>query len=162
MIAQPSIEPGRAAEPVWSEPLGLWLYGNAALLSGPLGCAPSSLGPRAPDRRLLEAIDEEAERVVFGVGALVCGCHNDLHRRASLVPLRWGAPRVMVFSGGFRFHLGPDLGREPFALASLFRYVWDSRTDLAVSLRSPDKKPTYAAHNPTVDRLILRLVERRF
>jgi hypothetical protein len=78
------------------------------------------------------------------------------------VPLRWGAPRIVVVSGGFKYHLGPDLKDEPFRAARLWRYEFDRRTDLIVSRRAPDKLPTYASHNPTVDRLIARLALRQW
>ncbi|HTQ10400.1 MAG TPA: hypothetical protein VMI31_10040, partial [Fimbriimonadaceae bacterium] len=55
---------------------------------------------------------------------------------------------------GFYHHLGKDLKDELFRAARLWRYQFDPRTDLVVSRRAPDKKPTYAIHNPTVDRLI--------
>jgi DNA processing protein len=84
----------------------------------------------------------------------VCGVHNEAHQRAAVVPLRWGAPRIVVFSGGIRFHLGPELRDEPFRAGRLWRYQWDPRTDLAISRREPRKLPTFARHNPTVDRLI--------
>jgi hypothetical protein len=84
----------------------------------------------------------------------VCGIHNPAHRRAAIVPLRWGAPRVLVVSGGFCFHLGVKLNQEPFRAARLWRYQWDPTTDLIISRRAPEKKPTFALHNPTVDRMI--------
>jgi DNA processing protein len=76
------------------------------------------------------------------------------------VPLRWGAPRILVFSGGFHHHLGPDLKEEPFRAARLWRYQFDAKTDLVISRRAPDKLPTFARFNPTVDRLIQRIVAR--
>lgn len=91
-------------------------------------------------------------------GTLVCGVHGPAHRRAAVVPLRWGGPRIVVFSGGFRFHLGEDLADEPFPAARLWRRAWDPGTDLAVSRRSPDLRPRYGVHNPGVDRLIRGLV----
>lgn len=155
-----SLEDRLVSEPAWREDLGLWLYGNARLLSGRLACAPSALGASVFDRNLLQRVEREAENAVFQHAVLVCACHNDAHRRAAVVPLRWGTPRVLVLSGGFRHHLGPNLNREPFAIAALWRYEWDPRADLAVSRRAPDKLPTYSTRNQTVDRLIRRLVEQ--
>lgn len=86
-----------------------------------------------------------------------CGIHSPAHQNAAVVPLRWGSPRILVLSGGFRYHFGKDLMDEPFRVARLYRFGWDPVTDLAVSRRAPDKLPTYARHNPTVDRLIRAL-----
>ena len=74
--------------------------------------------------------------------------------------LRWGSPEVVVISGGFKFHLGDDLSREPFLSATLWRERWESRTDLAAPRRAPHKLPTFGRYNPTVDRLIERLAKK--
>jgi DNA processing protein len=91
----------------------------------------------------------------------VTGIHSAAHMRAAIVPLRWGAPRILVLSGGFHYHLGENLDQEPFRSARLWRYAWDPLTDLAISRRAPDKLPTYAHFNPTVDRLIENIVLRQ-
>ena len=147
-------------EPGFYEPAGLWLYGNARLLRTQLACVPITFG--APDflPSALDAIEQAAESLVLEGKVLVTGAHNSGHQRAALVPLRWGAPRIICFSGGFRHHLGPDLKEEPFRAARLWRYQFDPRTDLVISRRAPDRLPTYALHNPTVDRLVQRLVDR--
>lgn len=141
-------------EPGFYESAGLWLYGNARLLHGKLAHVPTALGPPGHLPSQLEEIDRESEKLVLNGQILVCGIHSPAHQRAAIVPLRWGSPRIVIFSGGFHFHLGKDLGEEPFRAARLWRYAWDPLTDLAVSRRAPDKKPTFAHHNPTVDRLI--------
>ncbi|MBS1703682.1 MAG: hypothetical protein JST12_18610 [Armatimonadetes bacterium] len=102
----------------------------------------------------LNAIEKEAEAIAFLGRILVCGFHDHWHQRAAVVPLRWGAPRIVVMPGGFHFHLGKDLRQEPFRMARLWRYEWDPKTDLAVSRRAPDKLPTYSNHDPALDRLI--------
>lgn len=144
-------------EPGFYEPAGLWLFGNARLLEQSLAHVQAATGP--PDHRpdALEAIEQEAERLVLDGSVLVCGVHNPAHQRAAIVPLRWGSPRIIVVSGGFKHHLGELLQDEPFPAARLWRYTWDPLTDLAISRRAPEKKPTYALHNPAVDRLIARL-----
>lgn len=144
-------------EPSYYQDGGLWLYGNVRLLHRKLSCLESTLGPGPWDRAALETIDQHAENLVLDAQILVCGIHNEAHQRAAIVPLRWGAPRVLVFSGGIRVHLGNDLRNEPFRAARLWRYEWDPKTDLAVSGRQPHKLPTYARHNPTVDSLVRAL-----
>lgn len=147
--------------PGFYPPCRLWFYGNIRLLHGDLAYIPSTFGDWCPIPSDLDRIEREAEEIVLNGSILVCGVHNLAHRRAAIVPLRWASPRILVFSGGFRFHLGKDLQSEPFQAAQLWRYQWDPKTDLAVSLRHPSSKPTYAYHNPTVDRLVAELAEGR-
>lgn len=144
-------------EPGYYEPAKIWLFGNVRLIYAKLAHVESACGPGPWSRADFEDIEREAERRVLNAEVLVCGIHNEAHQRAAVVPLRWGAPRILVFSGGIRFHIGTDLKNEPFRAARLWRYQFDSRTDLTVSRRSPLKLPTFARHNPTVDRLIERL-----
>jgi len=146
------------AEPGFYEPAQLWLYGNARLLASHLAQVFEACGPSDHSPVRLDAIEREAEDHVLASKVLVCGVHSPAHQRAAIVPLRWGSPRIVVFSGGFQYHLGKDLMQEPFPAGCLWRERWDPRTDLAVSRRAPDRLPTYATHNPTVDRLIKRLV----
>lgn len=148
-------------EPGFYEPAGLWLYGNIRLIRCDLGYVREA-GFRVdhlPSE--LDAIERRAEEIVLGGQVLVCGVHNPAHQRAAVVPLRWGAPRILVVSGGFHHHLGPELTEEPFRAARLWRYQWDPHCDLIVSRRAPDKRPTYGQYNPTVDRLIVKLCEHR-
>lgn len=145
------------AEPGYYQAGALWLYGNVKLLHGTLAHVPMwefSLPPSPFD---LDAIEKTAEEIVLSGKILVCGVHNAAQQRAAMVPLRWGAPRIVVFSGGFFCHLGKDIAQEPFRAARLWRYQWDRRTDLAVSRRAPEKLPTFATVNPTIDRLITAL-----
>jgi|SRR5579871_174749 len=148
-------------EPGFYEPAGLWLYGNARLLDVDLSSVPNSHGPCVHSAKELDAIEAEAEAIVFTGKVLVCGIQNAAHQRAAVVPLRWGAPRIVVLSGGFHHHLGEKLNQEPFRVARLWRYAWDPLTDLAISRRAPDRLPTYARHNRTVDRLIERIVDHQ-
>ncbi len=144
-------------EPGYFEPGGLWLYGNFRLLDGQLACVAEAAGPPNHRPSELEAIEVEAERLVLNSRVLVCGVHSPAHQRAAIVPLRGGAPRIVVVSGGFYYHLGRDLKDELFRVARLWRYQFDPRTDLVVSRRAPSKLPTFAHHNPTVDRM-MRLI----
>lgn len=146
-------------EPGYYPAGGLWLYGNVKLLHGNMACVQSATGPPIHRPAELDAIEREAEELVLNGKILVCGIHSLSHQRASVVPLRWGAPRIVVMSGGFRHHLGANLKDEPYRVARLWRFSWDPKTDLAISRRAPDKLPTFAHHNPTVDRLITLLVK---
>ncbi|CAN5561927.1 hypothetical protein BH11ARM1_BH11ARM1_02910 [soil metagenome] len=147
-------------EPGFYEPAGLWMYGNVRLLGAKLAHVQSSLALRFPDPKELEAIERQAEEFVLGGSVLVTGIHNPAHQRTAIVPLRWGAPRILVLSGGFEHHLGANLKVEPFRAARLWRYEFDATTDLVVSKRAPSKPPTFALHNPTVDRLIHAISQR--
>lgn len=146
--------------PGFCEEAGLWLYGNMDSLSAAAGYVSEACGRTVYDAQELSAIERKAEEIVLDGRILVCGFHNFAHRRAAVVPLRWGAPRIVVMSGGFRFHLGDDLDHEPFQAARLWRYKWDPITDLAVSRRAPEKSSTFASLNPTVDRLIKAIASR--
>ncbi len=143
--------------PRYSDELGLWLYGNENLLSGPLSPALSAFRIPPFTELQLDQIEEEAHVIVLSGRILVTGVHHKGHMRAAIVPLRWGAPRILCLSGGFHHHLGPELNQEPFKEARLWRYEFDPTSDLAVSKREPSKLPTYALNNPTVDQLILDL-----
>lgn len=147
-------------KPTFYESSRLWLYGNMRLLEGELRCVPEATGPYHNDPARENRIEAQAEQIVLGSQILVCGVHNPWHQRAAIVPLRWGSPRIIVFSGGFKYHLGDDLNEEPFRAARLWRYAFDPLTDLVVSRRAPDKLPTFARTNPTVDRLIQAIVEK--
>lgn len=165
-LRQPYEPPRRSApydaEPGYYEPGALWLYGNVRTLWGRLACAASALGPphHLPDE--LDEVERQAREHVFRGRTLVCGVHSPAHRRAAAVPLRWGSPRVVVVSGGFFHHLGPSLDEEPFPEGRLWRAGFDPATDLAVSRRAPGKKPTFALHNPAVDRAVSLLAAGRW
>jgi hypothetical protein len=145
-------------EPGFYEPAGLWLYGNVKLLKSRIGYVAETVVTDAECD--FPELERTAEDIVLGGEVLVCGVHNPAHRRVATVPLRWGAPRILVFSGGFKHHLGEDLDREPFHAARLWRYRWDPQTDLAISRRAPDKRPTFASRNPTIERLIAYIADQ--
>lgn len=149
-------------EPGFYEDGEVWLYGNARILQGHLAFVGGSIGPNHHSIAELNAIEAEAERHVLNSKVLVCGIHSPAHQRAAVVPLRWGSPRVLVLSGGFHYHFGENLDQEPFRAARLWRYQWDPLTDLAISRRAPEKLPTFATHNPTIDRMISIIVGRQW
>jgi hypothetical protein len=140
----------------------LWLYGNVRLMDGRLACVERACGPPTHSEDELDLVAREAEDLVLNGKILVCGIHNPAHQRAAVVPLRWGSPRVLILSGGFYFHLGEYLKEEPFRAARLWRYQFDKHTDLVVSRRPPCRKPTFARHNPTIDRLIVMFALRQW
>jgi hypothetical protein len=147
-------------EPGFYEPAGLWLYGNVRLLQTKIVHIEKCLASSAPTPSELEDIERAAEQLVLSGSVLVTGIHNLAHQRAAVVPLRWGAPRILVLSGGFEYHLGKELKDEPFRAARLWRYQFDAATDLVISRRAPNKPPTFALHNPAVDRLVLQIANR--
>ena len=160
------VPPPRSApfdqEPGFYEDGGVWLYGNARALKSNLAFVARAcgVGERTPSQ--LDAISAEAMRIVLNSQVLVCGIQNLAHQRATVVPLRWGAPRILVLSGGFKYHFGENLDQEPFRAARLWRRCWDPLTDLAISRRAPDKLPTFAHNNPTIDRMIRAIVNREW
>ncbi len=147
-------------EPGFYEPAGLWMYGNVRLLGGKLAHVQCALELKLPSPKELDAIERETEEFVLSGSVLVTGIHNPAHQRVAIVPLRWGAPRILVLSGGFEHHLGKDLKEEPFRAARLWRYQFDASADLVISRRAPSKRPTFALHNPTVDRQIRAISQR--
>lgn len=161
-----TIAPPRRSAPFDQEPgfypdAHLWLYGNVRLLGANLAHVELALGPPNQTPATLDEIEHETERLVLSGQTLVTGVHNAALQRAAIVPLRWGSPRILVLSGGFEHHLGKDLKQEPFRAARLWRYQFDERCDLVVSRRAPDRLPTFAHHNPTVDRLIVSIATRK-
>jgi len=165
MATRPAPEPPRRSAPFETEPgyypdAGLWLFGNVRLLGASLTCVTRAFGRPHQNPSDLDQIEQDTERAVLEGKVLVSGVHSPAHQRAAIVPLRWGAPRILVLSGGFQHHLGQNLKEEPFRAARLWRYQFDERTDLVISRRAPEKLPTFAQFNPTVDRLIERITAR--
>ena len=144
-------------KPGFYEPAGLWFYGNIRLLHANLAYIEQARAKAEFSPTDLDEIEKQTERLVLDGKVLVCGIHNEGQSRSAIVPLRWGSPRIVVFSGGFYHHLGQDLNEEPFRAARLWRYQWDPKTDLAVSRRAPDRLPTFAKFNPGLDRLIAEI-----
>lgn len=160
------VPPPRSApfdqEPGFYEDGGVWLYGNVRALKAKLAYVASACGGYERTPSQLDAISAEAMRFVLSSHVLVCGIQNLAHQRAAVVPLRWGSPRILVLSGGFKHHFGENLDQEPFRAARLWRRCWDPLTDLAISRRAPDKLPTFALNNSTVDRMIRAIVSRKW
>ncbi|MBX3117433.1 MAG: hypothetical protein KF784_00090 [Fimbriimonadaceae bacterium] len=129
------------AEPGYYEDGRLWLYGNVRLLQSELAYLPNAAGLPGHTKAELDELEKEAERLVLAGRTLVVGIHSPAHQRTALVPLRWSAPRIVVMSGGFRRHLGPNLDREPFrgrcsgGSSGTPRWTWRSPAALRRSCR---------------------------
>ncbi len=126
----------RQVEALEKDPPGLlYLHGNARLLEADTFCVMSS---RKSSNEALEQIDKLAEEGVLAGKTLVAGDDTPEYQRAAVVPLRWGAPRIIVLDRGLFKALGPDLKEETFRSARLWRYQFDPNTDLAISFTHPD------------------------
>jgi len=137
-------------------PGALFLYGNARLLSVPTFAVMASRGggPRTLDR--IEALTQEG---VLASEVVVSGHDRPEYQRAAIVPLRWGAPRILVLDRGLFRALGDELDREPFAGARLWRYKFDPQTDLVVSPVKP-RAGFVGVSNQVRDRLVAALASR--
>lgn len=148
-------------EPGFYEPARLWFYGNTRLLGSDLTFVEAALGQPCHTDSQLAVVEKETERLVLAGRTLVTGIHNNAHQRAAVVPLRWGAPRILVLHGGFYSHLGPELREEPFKAARLWRYEFDAQTDLLISPHHPNAVPSRRKHIASLDRLIRDIVSKR-
>lgn len=127
----------RMIEQMDHDPPGvLFLYGNARLLESETFCVLSSRDTSSAGLEVIEKLTEE--RVLAGK-TLVSGHDTPEYQRSAIVPLRWGAPRVLILDRGLFKALGEDLREEPFRAARLWRYQFDAKTDLAISCLNPDR-----------------------
>lgn len=134
----------------------LYLYGNRRLLDSKTFAV---LGSRNAPDAALAAIESLAEEGVLNGEVLVGGHNTPEYQRASVVPLRYGAPRILGLDRELFDALGDDLSEEPFRAARLWRYQFDPLTDLAVTTIHPDQKP-HAGANRQRDWLIAGLAQR--
>lgn len=137
-------------------PGALFLYGNTRLLSMPTFAVMASRGggPMVLDR--IESLTQEG---VLASEVTVSGHDRPEYQRAAVVPLRWGAPRILVLDRGLFPALGEDLEQEPFAGARLWRYRFDPQTDLVVSPVKP-RAGLVGVSNQVRDRLVAALAGR--
>jgi len=147
-------------EPGYYEPADLWLYGNTRLLASHLVTIEALFGMDSESELSLNEIEREAENLVLQGKTLVTGINHTRYQRAAVVPLRWGAPRVLVVRGGFYMHLGPDLSQEPFLMARLWRYEFDPGSDLIISRQCPTAPKSTRTYLASIDRLIRQVVAR--
>lgn len=127
----------RRVELMSDDPPGvLFVYGNLRLLDARTFGVFSS---RSAGERALLQTEQLVEEGALQGEVLVSGHNTPEYQRAAVVPLRWGAPRILVLDMGMRAALGDDLKEEPFRLARLWRYQFDPGTDLVVSTQPPDR-----------------------
>jgi DNA processing protein len=151
-----AIYPSRIVDYCKSPPTFLFLYGNVRVLATKTFAVVCSRNPSAAD---LEAIERATEAGVLGSMVLVGGTTTDAYQRASIVPLRWGAPRILVLDRGLFPALGENLEEEPFRAARLWRYRFDPESDLVISRNRPFDE--YAASNqPYRDELVVALSDQ--
>lgn len=137
-------------------PGALFLYGNRRLLDAPTFGVLSS---RHTSPAGLDMIERLVEEGVLRSEVPVCGHDTPEYQRAAVVPLRWGAPRILVLDRGLFTALGPDLRQEPFRAARLWRYEFDPASDLVVSPFRPSAS-FVGVNNKVRDRLIACLSDR--
>lgn len=147
----------RQIEQMDPDPPGvLFLYGSLRLIESRTFCVLSS---RKTSELGLLQIEETAEEGALAGEVLVSGHDTPEYQRAAVVPLRWGAPRILVLDQGMYAVLGPDLKEEPFRTARLWRFQFDPSTDLVVSTVAPDR-PYHRNSNRIRDRLVGSLSRR--
>ncbi|HEY0867030.1 MAG TPA: hypothetical protein VGE01_06625 [Fimbriimonas sp.] len=128
----------------------LFLYGNTRLIESRTFCVLASRNTMPAD---LELIEELTEGGVLGGEVLVSGHDRPEYQRSAVVPLRWGAPRILCLDRGLFKVLGEDLKDEAFRAARLWRYQFDPSTDLVVSPFRPHSD-FIGVNNRVRDRLI--------
>ncbi len=134
----------------------LFLYGNQRLIGAKTMCVLSSRGTTPAGLDLMERLAEEA---VLAGEIVVSGHDTPEYQRSALVPLRWGAPRILCLDRGLFEALGDTLQEEPFRAARLWRYQFDPHTDLVVSPFRPNGR-FVGVNNQIRDRLIGCLAQR--
>jgi DNA processing protein len=134
----------------------LYLYGQAWLLDGRTFAVLSSRKSSEDSLRQIEAL---AEQGVLNGEILVAGHDTPEYQRSAVVPLRWGAPRILVLDQGMKKVLGADLKEEAFRIARLWRFQFDPTTDLVVATQPPDGA-YHGNSNKVRDRLVAGLSRR--
>lgn len=134
----------------------LFFYGNTRLLDAKTFCVLSSRNSRPAELELIEKLTEEG---VLNSEVLVTGHDRPEYQRSAVVPLRWGAPRILVLDRGLFKVLGDDLKNEAFRAARLWRYQFDPSTDMVVSAFRPHAD-FIGVNNQVRDRLVASLSRR--
>lgn len=145
--------PAAVEQMVADAPGVLFLYGNDKLLRADTACV---LASRDATPEALAEVERLAEEHVFAGRTVVSGHDTAGYQRAAVVPLRFGAPRILVLDRGFYAVLGERLDQEPFAAARLWRFCFDPHTDLVVSAVAPAKE-FHRNSNQVRDRLVAGL-----
>ena len=147
----------KLVEEMASDPPGvLFLYGNTKLLEARTAAVMGSRGSSPAD---LDRMEKLAEAAVLDGEIIVAGHDRPEYQRTAIVPLRWGAPRVLCLDRGLFRVLGPDLKDEAFRAARLWRYQFDPETDLVVSPFRPDSD--FVGINNKVRDLLVGCLARR-
>jgi DNA processing protein len=128
----------------------LFQYGNFRLLERETFCVLSS---RKASPSVLEEMERTTEEGVLAGKVLVSGHDTPEYQRSAVVPLRWGAPRILCLDRGLFPVLGPDLRDEPFRAARLWRFQFDPTVDLVISPFRPEAE-FIGVNNQVRDRLI--------
>lgn len=147
--------PACVAERHPDPPTVLYLFGNRALFDRPTLAA---LASRDATAEALQRLERIVEKWVLKPGVLVAGHDTTAYRRAAVVPLRWGSPRILVLDCGMFDALSEQLDREPFSTARLWRYRFDPQTDLVISAHRPGDH-LLGVHNKARDWLIAAVAE---
>lgn len=134
----------------------LFVYGNLRLLDAKTFCVLSSRNTMPAG---LDQMERLAEEGVLRGEVVVSGHDTPEYQRSALVPLRWGAPRILCLDRGLFPALGENLTEEPFRAARLWRYQFDPKTDLVVTPFRPEAK-FIGVNNQLRDRLIASLCVR--
>lgn len=134
----------------------LFLYGNQRLLAARTFAILCSRNALPAELNLIETLTEEG---VLNGEVLVVGHDRPEYQRAAVVPLRWGAPRILCLDRGMFQVLGEDLKNEAFRAARLWRYEFDPSTDLVVSPFRPGAG-FVGVNNQVRDRLVGCLAQR--
>ncbi|MBL8088191.1 MAG: hypothetical protein JNM85_09005 [Chthonomonas sp.] len=145
--------PARIEEFTAETPGILFFYGNTKLIESATFAVMSS---RKSPTAFLDQIERAAEEGVLRGEVLVAGHDTPEYQRSAIVPLRWGAPRIIVLDRGFFQALGKDLTDEPFRAARLWRFQFDPKTDLALSAVNP-LRDYHRNANRDRDRLVAAL-----
>jgi DNA processing protein len=137
-------------------PAMVFLYGNTKLLASKTFSVLSSRN--ASEHELME-IERLTEQGVLNGEVLVTGHDKPEYQRSAVVPLRWGAPRVLCLDRGLFQVLGDDLRNEAFRMARLWRYEFDPSSDLVVSPFRPEAG-MIGVNNQVRDRIVVGLSKR--
>jgi DNA processing protein len=134
-------------------PAMVFIYGNSKLMAAKTFSVLSSRNASEQDLMDIERLTEQG---VMNGEVLVTGHDKPEYQRSAVVPLRWGAPRILCLDRGLFQVLGDDLRNEAFRMARLWRYEFDPSTDLVISPFRPEAG-MYGINNQVRDRLVAGL-----
>lgn len=134
----------------------LFLFGNTRLVDGRTF---SVLSSRNTTIAGLDQISQLTEEAVLHGEILVSGHNTNEYQRSALVPLRYGAPRILALDRGLFPALGKNLTEELFPSARLWRFEFDSKTDLVITPFRPNAGFT-GVNNKVRDRIIAGMSRR--